>query len=132
MKGRQRFSAATMLLIAVLTVPAFTGADSIAQRPNGAQLASAVQPRGTLQVGPDGDWMVEPLNGVSQAQLARDRYQCDIWAVDQTGFDPMKDDGGVPPEAVSAKRADYLRAEAVCLQARGYVVRTSAYAAPRS
>jgi len=25
------------------------------------QLASAVQPRGTLQAGPDGDWIVEPL-----------------------------------------------------------------------
>ena len=67
----------------------------------------------------------------NSAQLASDRYQCDIWAVDQTGFDPIKDDGGVPPEAVSAKRAEYLRAEAVCFQARGYVVRTSAFTVPR-
>ena len=132
MKRRQRFSPLAALLIAVLAVPAFTRADSTAEQPNGAQLASAAQARGTLQVGPDGDWIVEPLNGVSSAQLAMDRYQCDIWAVDQTGFDPTKDDGGVPPEAVSAKRADYLRAEAFCLQARGYIVRTSAYAAPRS
>jgi hypothetical protein len=119
-------------LIAVLAVPAFTLADSIAQQPNGAQPASAAPARGTLQAGPDGEWIVEPLNGVSYAQAATDRYQCDIWAVDQTGFDPLMNDGGVPPEAVSAKRADYLRAEAVCLQARGYVVRASAYAAPRS
>ena len=132
MKRRQRFSPLAALLLAVLAVPAFTRADSTAQQPNGAQLASAVQARGTLQAGPDGDWIVEPLNGVSNSQLAMDRYQCDIWAVDQTGFDPTKDDGGVPPEAVSAKRADYLRAEAVCLQARGYVMRTSANAAPRS
>jgi hypothetical protein len=114
----------------VLAVPAFAPADGIAQQPDGARLASAVQPRGTLQAGPDGDWIVEPLN-VSYSQLARDRYQCDIWAVDQTGFDPMEDDGGVPPEAVPAKRADYLRAEAVCFQARGYIVRATVYAAPR-
>jgi len=132
MKMHRRFSRVAALLIAVLAVPAFTRADNTAQQPNGAQLASAVQARGTLRAGPDGDWIVEPLNGVSNAQLAMDRYQCDIWAVDQTGFDPTTDDGGVPPEAVSAKRADYLRAEGVCLQARGYIVRTSAYAAPRS
>ena len=132
MKRRQRFSPLAALLIAVLAVPAFTRADSIAQQPNGAQPASAVPARGTFQAGPDGEWIVEPLNGVSYAQAAMDRYQCDIWAVDQSGFDPLKNDGGVPPEAVSAKRADYLRAQAVCLQARGYVVRASAYAAPRS
>ena len=132
MKRRRRFSPVAALLIAVLALPAFTRADGIAQQPRAAQLASAAQARGTLQAGPDGDWILEPLNGVSYAQLAMDRYQCDIWAVDQTGFDPMDDGGGVPPEAVSAKRADYLRAEAVCLQARGYIVRTSANAAPRS
>jgi L-alanine-DL-glutamate epimerase-like enolase superfamily enzyme len=62
---------------------------------------------------------IEPLNGVSYAQQARDRYECDIQAVDQTGFDPTKDDGGPPPN-VTAKRVDYLRAEAACFQARGY------------
>jgi hypothetical protein len=131
MKRRQRLSLAAALLIAVLAAPAFALADGIAQQPNGAQLASAVQARGTLQAGPDGNWIVEPVNGVSYSQLARDRYQCDIWAVDQTGFDPIKDDGGVPPEAVPAKRAEYLRAEALCFQARGYIVRASVYAAPR-
>jgi hypothetical protein len=78
---------------------------------------------GTVHAGPDGDWIVEPLNGVSYAQQARDRYECDILAVDQTGFDPTKDNGGVPPEAVPGKRADYLRAEATCFQSRGYVMR---------
>jgi hypothetical protein len=86
-------------------------------------LASAVQPMGTVHAGPDGDWIVEPLNGVSYAQQARDRYECDIFAVDQTGFDPTKDDGGVQSEAVPGKRADYLRAEATCFQSRGYLMR---------
>jgi hypothetical protein len=80
-------------------------------------------PLGTVRAGPDGDWVLEPLSGVSYPQQARDRYECDIWAVDQTGFDPTKDDGGVPPDALPGKRADYLRAEAACFQARGYVVR---------
>jgi hypothetical protein len=131
MKKHQRLSLAAALLIAVLAVPAFVRADGIAQQPNAAQLATAVQPRGTLQAGPDGDWIVEPLIGASYPQLARDRYQCDISAVEQTGFDPVEHDGGVPPEAVAAKRAAYLRAEAVCLQARGYIMRASLYAAPR-
>lgn len=94
-----------------------------AQPLRGVQLASAVQPMGTVHAGPDGDWVVEPMDGVSYAQQARDRYECDIWAVDQTGFDPTKDDGGVPPDAVPAERADYLRAEAACFQSRGYLMR---------
>jgi hypothetical protein len=95
---QQRLRLDAVLLIAVLAVPAFAPADGIAQQQDGAWLASAMQPRGVLQAGPDGDWAVEPLNGVSYSQLARDRYQCDIWAVGQTDFDPMEDDGGVPPE----------------------------------
>jgi hypothetical protein len=85
--------------------------------------ASTAEPMGTVQAGLDGDWVLEPLDGVSYVQAARDRYECDIWAVDQTGFDPAKDDGGVPPGALPGKRADYLRAEAACFQARGYVVK---------
>jgi hypothetical protein len=88
-----------------------------------AQAVSTLQPMGTMRSEPDGDWALEPRNGVSYAQVARDRYECDLWAVDQTGFDPTKDDGGLPPSGVTAKRADYLRAEAACLQAHGYVVR---------
>jgi hypothetical protein len=96
---------------------------SRAQPMRARQLASAVQPMGTVHAGPDGDWILEPLDGVSYAQQASDRYECDIWGVDQTGFDPTKDDGGVPPEAVPGKRADYLRAEAACFQSRGYLMR---------
>lgn len=81
-----------------------------------------MQPMGTMRSEPDGDWAPEPRNGVPYAQVARDRYECDLWAVDQTGFDPTKDDGGLPPSGVTAKRADYLRAEAACFH-HGYVVR---------
>jgi hypothetical protein len=88
----------------------------------GVQPAGAAQPVGTVHAGPDGDWILDPRFGVPYAQQAKDRYECDIWAVDQSGFDPTKDDGGVSP-AVPGKRADYLRAEAHCFQTRGYVMR---------
>ena len=83
----------------------------------------SVVPRGTLHAGPDGDWVLEPAHGVLHSQQAQDRYECDIWAIGQTGFDPTQDDGGVTPDAVPGKRADYLRAEAACFQARGYLIR---------
>ena len=87
------------------------------------QLPRAERLMGTVRAGVDGDWILEPLDSVSYAQQAKDRYQCDIWAVGQTGFDPTKDEGGVPPDALPDKRAEYLHAEAACFRARGYIVR---------
>lgn len=66
---------------------------------------------------------IYPQNGTSYSQQARDQYECDIAAMKQTGFDPMLEDGGVPPDVAPAKRVEYLRAEAACLEARGYRVR---------
>lgn len=39
--------------------------------------------------------MVYPAQGQSPEQLERDRYDCHVWAVQQTGFDPSRP--GVPP-----------------------------------
>jgi hypothetical protein len=39
--------------------------------------------------------MVYPAQGQSPEQLERDRYQCHVWAVQQTGFDPSRP--GLPP-----------------------------------
>jgi hypothetical protein len=56
-----------------------------------------------LFVFPNGDQTIE--------QLERDRGECGHWADDQVGHDP-----------VAAKRADYLRADQACLEARDYSV----------
>ena len=39
--------------------------------------------------------MVYPAHGQSHEQLERDRYECHVWAVQQSGFDPSRP--GVPP-----------------------------------
>ncbi|MGA8706334.1 MAG: hypothetical protein WB646_05025 [Steroidobacteraceae bacterium] len=39
--------------------------------------------------------MVYPARGQTQDQLERDRYECHVWAVQQSGFDPSRP--GVPP-----------------------------------
>ena len=38
--------------------------------------------------------MVYPANGQSAEQLERDRYDCHVWAVQQSGYDPSRP--GVP------------------------------------
>jgi hypothetical protein len=43
--------------------------------------------------------------------------------VDQTGFDPTLNGGGVPSEQATTKRSDYQRAMSACLEARDYTVR---------
>jgi hypothetical protein len=64
-----------------------------------------------------------PKNGQSAEVQARDRYECHHADSTQTGFDPTMSGGGVPAGAAAGKRADYLRASAACLDARGYSVR---------
>jgi hypothetical protein len=63
---------------------------------------------------------IYPRKGQSEKQQAEDRYQCHRWAVDQTGYDPTRPAGGVPSVQ---KHADYQRAMAACLDARGYTAR---------
>jgi hypothetical protein len=70
-----------------------------------------------------GDVYAYPRNGQTPEQTANDRYECHRWAVEQSGFDPSQGGGGVSGEDVPAKRADYLRAQAACLDGRGYTVR---------
>jgi hypothetical protein len=66
---------------------------------------------------------VFPNGDQTGEQLERDREACRGLAVEQAGFDPK---AAPPPTKASdpsaAKRADYLRADAACLEARDYSV----------
>jgi hypothetical protein len=60
-----------------------------------------------------------PKNGQSEEQLGKDKFECHRWAVGQTGFDPTEPRGGAAP----GNRSNYLRAQAACLEGRGYSVK---------
>ena len=60
-----------------------------------------------------------PKNGQSQEQLGKDKFECYRWAVGQTGFDPTLPGGGSAP----GNRSNYTRAQAACLEGRGYSVK---------
>ncbi len=66
---------------------------------------------------------VYPKSGQSSEQQSKDRYECHHWAVEQSGYDPTVAGGGVDPQKALEKRDDYFRAEASCLEGRGYTVR---------
>jgi len=66
---------------------------------------------------------VYPKNGQSEEQTAKDRYECYRWAADQSGFDPTKVAGGADASDSTGKSDEYKRAEAACLDARGYSVK---------
>jgi hypothetical protein len=65
------------------------------------------------------DLIAYPKNGQSEEQLGKDKYECHRWAVTQTGFDPTQVGGGTAP----GNRSDYFRAQAACLEGRGYSVK---------
>jgi opacity protein-like surface antigen len=72
---------------------------------------------------------VTPKFGQTQEQLAMDRADCQLWAKGQTGFDPTQYGGGVAQSDYNARREQYGRAMAACLEGHGYGVRFSAPAA---
>lgn len=61
--------------------------------------------------------IVYPAAGQTDEQLDRDRYECHLWASDETRFDPS-DEYSDP-----MLKSDYNRALGACLEARNYVVR---------
>jgi hypothetical protein len=64
------------------------------------------------------DVIAYPKNGQTADQQANDKYACHSWAVTQSGFDPAQ---GVTASA--SKRENYMRAQAACLDGRGYSVK---------
>jgi hypothetical protein len=84
---------------------------------------AGIESGGTTQPSADDSIFVYPKNGQSAEQQAQDRYECHRSAVLATGYDPTAPGGGVSPDASANKRSDYMRAQAACLDARGYSVK---------
>lgn len=59
-----------------------------------------------------------PRQGQGPEQAARDRYECYLWATQQTGVEPAQVSNADPGNLV-----DYQRANGACLEARGYSVK---------
>ena len=93
------------------------GEYEVVQPPPDIESAGTTQP-------PFGDTLyVYPKNGQSNEQQAKDRFECHQSAAGQSGYDPTKTGGGAAPDAAAEKRMNYLRAQAACLDARGYSVK---------
>lgn len=61
---------------------------------------------------------VYPMHGQNASQTSKDRYECYLWAVKQTGYDPSE------ASADNTKGfPDYKRALSACLEGRGYSVK---------
>ncbi|MGA2188736.1 MAG: hypothetical protein ABSH33_09400, partial [Steroidobacteraceae bacterium] len=66
------------------------------------------------------DLIAYPKNGQSADHAAKDKFECHQWAATQSGFDPTQ---GASAAATAGKRVDYMRAQAACVEGRGYSVK---------
>lgn len=86
----------------------------VVERPRGAEQA-VQQAEATAETSTQ--VYAYPKQGQSEQQADRDRYDCHLWAVEQSGFDPAEPGDGtdlIP---------DYRRAITACLEGRGYSVK---------
>jgi len=86
--------------------------------PAGLQSQTGQTPAGRSP-GSSTDLMAYPKNGQTPEQQAKDKFECHQWAVGQTGFDPTS---GAATAGAANKGNDYMRAQAACLEGRGYSV----------
>ncbi len=66
---------------------------------------------------PSQDLLIYPNNNQDQVTQNRDRYECHVWAMKQSEFDPTR----IEPQPES-ERQKYRRAITLCLEARAYSV----------
>jgi len=95
-------------------------------RPERREYVVTEPPRGEVRAEPShgsDEVFVYPKEGQTEERQATDRDECHQWAVARTGFDPSRPAGNVAETDMTSKRADYARAEAACLDGRGYSVR---------
>jgi hypothetical protein len=70
-----------------------------------------------------GQLYIYPRQGQGEQKQADDRYECHKWAVNQTGYDPIKPPVNMTEAQITPKRTDYQRALSACLDGRGYTVK---------
>jgi hypothetical protein len=89
--------------------------------PAGLQAQDGQAPAGQAPAGgspaSSTELMAYPKNGQTAEQQAKDKFECHQWAVGQSGFDPAAAAAGA-----ANQRNDYMRAQAACLEGRGYSV----------
>jgi hypothetical protein len=83
----------------------------VVRKPSGADKALAEATAGRLYVYPN--------KGQSEEQQAKDRYECHMWAVSESGIDPTTEE----TQYTEAEKHDYKRAISACLEARDYTVK---------
>jgi len=84
---------------------------SVVPKPYGAEDAMAEATQGRLYVYPN--------SGQSEEQQARDRYDCHLWAVSESGIDPTSEE----TQYSEGEQDDYKRAITACLEAKDYTVK---------
>lgn len=89
-----------------------------AQQPPPNYNSGQPQSANTGQAASD-QWFVYPSRGQSQQQAANDRYECNRWATNESGYDPELRPHRNPEMGPVA----YGRALSACLEGRGYAVR---------
>jgi len=81
-------------------------------------LANQVATQGTENL----NLFAYPKDGQTPAQQATDRSECQQWATGQIGIESAAVGSTAAVAVPAAKRQEYLRAQAACLQGRGYSV----------
>ena len=93
--------------------------------PAGINSSAAMRPVApmAMQAPPEMRVFIYPKNGQSADQQTRDRNECARWAVDQSHFDPAQPGIAASSAQGMQLRDAYYRAQAGCLEARGYTVK---------
>lgn len=92
--------------------------DYVVVNPPGQAIAPPPQPVYQQPVNNGYDVNFYPANGQPPEQVAQDRYDCQRWAAQQSGFDPAGASYAPAPEVVNIYRQNMAN----CLVSRGYSV----------
>lgn len=84
---------------------------AVVGKPIGAEEALAKATEGRLYVYPN--------KGQSEEQQAKDRYECHLWAVSESGIDPSLEE----TQYTANEQHSYKRAISACLEAKDYTVK---------